>query len=181
MTLSNLRYCKIIENQKIKTTFLENHSYILRKLENSIKSILIHEYQRKSTRFDTNQHESTRVQHESERTNTSPTRVSTSLKQVQITKNRIKMSNQNPNVTYQWCFLEIYVEECICQGFKFFSTIYFQLYHQVFLYYKVLQYTIKCSIKYTIKYIVYRQVYHYKILKYTIKCCFIIKYCFIIL
>ena len=38
--------------------------------------------------------------------------------------------------TYQWCFLEIYVEDCICQEFKFFSSTYFQLYHQVLLFYR---------------------------------------------
>ena len=49
-----------------------------------IKSILIHKYQHKSTRINTNQnestrvqHESTRVRHESTRINTSPTRVNT--------------------------------------------------------------------------------------------------------
>ena len=50
----------------------------------SIKSILIHEYQHKSTRVNTNQHESNTSQHESNtvntnltRANTSPTRVNT--------------------------------------------------------------------------------------------------------
>ena len=42
-----------------------------------IKSILIQECQHKSTRINTNQNESTRVQHESRRVNTSPTRVNT--------------------------------------------------------------------------------------------------------
>ena len=37
------------------------------------------------------------------------------------------MAKQNPNVTYQWCFLEKYVDSCNCQWFKFFSPIYFQV------------------------------------------------------
>ena len=40
------------------------------------------------------------------------------------------MATQNPNVTYEWRFLEIYAEDCI-------SPIYFQLYHQVLLFMKV--------------------------------------------
>ena len=48
-----------------------------------IKSFLINdEYQHKSTRINTSQHESTRVRHESTRINTSPTRVNTSQTQV---------------------------------------------------------------------------------------------------
>ena len=46
------------------------------------------------------------------------------------------MAKKNQNVTYQWCFLEMYVEDCICQEFKLFSPIYFQLYHQVLLFCK---------------------------------------------
>ena len=42
----------------------------------------------------------------------------------------VNMAKQNPNVTSQRCFLEVYVEDCICQGFKFFYPIYFQLYCQ---------------------------------------------------
>ena len=30
------------------------------------------------------------------------------------------MAKQNPNVTYQWCFPEKYVEGWICQWFKFY-------------------------------------------------------------
>ena len=47
-------------------------------LELPVKSILIHEYQHKSTRVNTNQHESTRARHKSTRINTSPTQVNTS-------------------------------------------------------------------------------------------------------
>ena len=36
------------------------------------------------------------------------------------------MAKQNPNLIYQWCFLEKYGENCICQWFKFFAPIYFQ-------------------------------------------------------
>ena len=46
------------------------------------------------------------------------------------------MAKQNPNVYYQWCFLEKYVEGWIYQWFKFSSPIYFQLYQQVLLFYK---------------------------------------------
>ena len=46
------------------------------------------------------------------------------------------MAKQNPNVYYQWCFLEKYVEGWIYQWFNFSSPIYFQLYHQVLLFYK---------------------------------------------
>ena len=45
------------------------------------------------------------------------------------------MAKKNPNVTYQLCFPKIYLEECICRGSKFFPHIYFQLYHQVLLFY----------------------------------------------
>ena len=109
----------------------------------SIKSILIHECQHKSTSINTNQHESntshpklTRAWHESTRAQLKSTRINTSIKHILITKSRINMAKQNPNVTYQWCFLEEYVECCICQWFKFFSPIYFQLYHKVLLFYK---------------------------------------------
>ena len=43
----------------------------------SIKSILIHEYQHKSTRVNTNQHESTRVRHESTEVRHESTRINT--------------------------------------------------------------------------------------------------------
>ena len=46
------------------------------------------------------------------------------------------MDEQNPNVAYQWCFLEKYVKGRICQWFKSFCPIYFQLYHQVLSFYK---------------------------------------------
>ena len=42
-----------------------------------IKSILIHEYQHKSTRVNTNQHEPDTSQHEYDTSNTSPTQVNT--------------------------------------------------------------------------------------------------------
>ena len=42
------------------------------------------------------------------------------------------MAKQNPNLTYQWSFLEKYVEDCICQWFRFFSSISCQLYHMLF-------------------------------------------------
>ena len=35
-----------------------------------------------------------------------------------------------------WSFLEKYVKDCICQWFKYFSPIYFQLYHKILLFYK---------------------------------------------
>ena len=53
------------------------------------------------------------------------------------------MATQNPNVTYEWRFLEIYAEDCIFQGIGRHiledckSPIYFQLYHQVLLFMKV--------------------------------------------
>ena len=108
-----------------------------------------------STQVNTSQHESTRVWYESTQINTSPTRANTSLTRVNTSptiintnqhesktslnhkKNRINMAKQNSNVTYQWCFLEKYVEGCICQWFKFFSPIYFQLYHKVLFFIKV--------------------------------------------
>ena len=121
-----------------------------------IKFILIHEYQhkpRKVKRINTSQHESTRIWHESTRVqhgstqiNTSSTRVNTSLTQVNTNqhecktsldhKNRINKAKQNANIIYQWCFLEKYVEDYICQWLTFFSPIYFQLYPKVFLFYE---------------------------------------------
>ena len=59
-----------------------------------IKSILIHEYQYKSTRVNTNQHESTRVWHESTRINTSPKRVNTSLTRVNTSPTQVN-TNQH--------------------------------------------------------------------------------------
>ena len=62
-----------------------------------------------STRVNTSQHKSTRI-------NKSPTRVNTNQHE-SITsldhKKRVNMAKQNPNVTYQWCFLEKYAESCI--------------------------------------------------------------------
>ena len=47
------------------------------------------------------------------------------------------MAKQNPNITYQWCFLEIFVGNYyVSQGFNFSSPIYFQLYRVVLLFYK---------------------------------------------
>ena len=46
------------------------------------------------------------------------------------------MAKQNAKITYQWFLLKIYVEDCICHGFKFFSLISFQLYHQALLIYE---------------------------------------------
>ena len=40
-------------------------------------------------------------------------------------ENRINMAKQKPNVTYQCCFLEKYVESTFFQWLKFFSLIYF--------------------------------------------------------
>ena len=71
-----------------------------------IKSILIHEYQHKSTRVNTNQqestrarhestrvrHESTRVQHKSTRINTSPTRVNTTPTRANTSPTRVNTS-----------------------------------------------------------------------------------------
>ena len=37
------------------------------------------------------------------------------------------MGKQNPNVTYCWCFLEKDVESSICQWFKFFLQLTFNL------------------------------------------------------
>ena len=51
-------------------------------------------------RFNMNQYESDLSQHKT-------TQVKTSLKQVYITKNKGNMAKQNPNLTYQRCFLEI--------------------------------------------------------------------------
>ena len=41
------------------------------------------------------------------------------------------MPKSNP-----WSFLEKYMKDCICQWFKCFSAIYFQLYHKILLFYK---------------------------------------------
>ena len=57
-------------------------------------SILIHKYQHKSTRVNTNQHESDTSQHESTRVNTSPTRVNTSLKRVNTSPTQVN-TNQH--------------------------------------------------------------------------------------
>ena len=46
------------------------------------------------------------------------------------------MNIQNPNITYEWCFLEKYV--CTVNGLSLFSPIYFQLYHKVLLFCKVI-------------------------------------------
>ena len=46
------------------------------------------------------------------------------------------MAKHNPNVIYHWCFSEKYVEDWICQWFKFSSPTYFPLYHQVLLFSK---------------------------------------------
>ena len=56
------------------------------------------------------------------------------------------MAKQNPNVICQWCFLEKYVERWIYQWFKFFSPIFFQLYHQVKLFYKDIHFIKHCVI-----------------------------------
>ena len=100
---------------------------------NTRVSTRVNTSQHKSTRINTsrtrvnrNQHESNMSQHKSKRVWYVSTRINTSLKQVYITKNRILMAKQNPNVTYRWCFLEKYVESSICLWFKFFSQIYFQ-------------------------------------------------------
>ena len=55
-----------------------------------IKSILIHEYQHKSTRVNKNQHEPDTSQHESTRVNTSPTRVNMSPTQVNTNQHKSK-------------------------------------------------------------------------------------------
>ena len=78
-----------------------------------IKSILIREYQYKSTRVNTNQqeskrvwHESTRVRHESTRINTSPTQVNTNqhesdtrLTQVNTSLTRVNTNQQEPKTS----------------------------------------------------------------------------------
>ena len=56
------------------------------------------------------------------------------------------MAKQNPNVTYKWSFLEKYVKGWICQWFKFSAPIYFQLYHQVLLFYKGIYFIKHCVI-----------------------------------
>ena len=56
------------------------------------------------------------------------------------------MTKQNPNVTFQWCFLKKYLEGCICQWFKFFSPIYLQLYHKVLRFYKGIYFIKLCVI-----------------------------------
>ena len=50
-------------------------------------------------------------------------------------KEKKAMAKQNPYVNYQWCFVEKTCEGCVCQWFKFFSPIYFQLYQKVLLFY----------------------------------------------
>ena len=52
-----------------------------------IKSILIHEYQDKSSRVNTSQHELTRIRHESTRTKTSLTQINTSPTSVNTNQN----------------------------------------------------------------------------------------------
>ena len=77
-----------------------------------------HESDTNQHESETSQHESTRVQHESTQINTSPTRVNTNQHEPKTSldhKKRINMAKQNPNVTYQWCFLEKYAESCIYQ------------------------------------------------------------------
>ena len=87
---------------------------------------------------DTSQHVSTSVRHESAQIIMSPTQVNTNQHEPtsRPQKERINMAKQNANVTHQWCFLEKYVQGWIYQWFKFSSPIYFQLYHQVLLFYK---------------------------------------------
>ena len=64
-----------------------------------IKSILIHEYQHKSTRVNTNQQESTRARHESTRVNTSSTRVNTSPTQVNTNQHKSDTSQHNSDTS----------------------------------------------------------------------------------
>ena len=117
-------------NKKHFSSFLK--SFQIQKL---IKSILIHEYQHKSTGVKKNQHDSTRIntsltrintsptrvntnQHESTRVNMSPTQVNTSPTRVNRNQHEsktsldpkkwINMARQNRNVTCQWCFPEKY-------------------------------------------------------------------------
>ena len=47
------------------------------------------------------------------------------------------MVKQNPNVTYQWCFLEKYVEGAASTNGYVFSPIYFQPYHKVLFFIEV--------------------------------------------
>ena len=52
-------------------------------------------------------------------------------------KKRKNLAKQNPNITYQWCFPEIFVGNYyVSQEFNFSSPIYFQLDHVVLLFYK---------------------------------------------
>ena len=51
------------------------------------------------------------------------------------------MAKQSPNATYKLCFVEMYVKGCICQEFKVFSPIYFQLYDQKLFFYKSIYFT----------------------------------------
>ena len=48
------------------------------------------------------------------------------------------MAKHNPNVIYQWCFPEKYMEGWICQWFKFSSPTYF---HQALLFCKGIYFT----------------------------------------
>ena len=84
--------------QACTTSFNFPHNYCFSKQDQ------VYSNTRVSTRVNTSQLESTRVntnQHESK----------TSLDH----KNRINIAKQNPNVTFQWCFLEKYAESCIYQ------------------------------------------------------------------
>ena len=57
-----------------------------------IKSILIHEYQHKSTRINTSQHESTRI-------NTSPTRVNTNQHEADTSQHESKLAQHEFNTS----------------------------------------------------------------------------------
>ena len=83
----------------------------------------------KSTRVNTNQHGSDMSEHEFD---TSQHESKTNIDHRKYNN----MAKQNPNVSFLWCFLEIYVGDSICQGFKFFSPICFQLNHQVLIFYR---------------------------------------------
>ena len=61
-------------------------------LELPVKSILIHEYQHKSTRVNTNQHESDTCQHESTGVRHKSTRINTILRRVNTNRHKPKTS-----------------------------------------------------------------------------------------
>ena len=109
------------------------------------KSIIIHEYQDKSARVNTNQHESTRINTSLTRINTSPTRLNTSPTRVSTNQHQSKTSQDHKKQnkfgqTKFKCNLSVVISRKTCGRLhlsmvQVFSPIYFQLYHKELLFY----------------------------------------------